>query len=131
MAPEMVAIDMTKAERMQSMPSILARVEAELSDLAACVDDLHKIVEIVGDEVIRDKAKFYHSAQSIDIVEQRLSGLAHFVSELANMTPAHWSVDCHVAASKLKLSALAKQLSSHDGHHASSHQQAAGESEFF
>lgn len=69
------------------------------------------------------------TAQSIGLVEQRLSSLSHFVLEAAELIPGEWEILGHAAAQKLTLSALAHRLSAAEEH--DHHIGAPGEMEFF
>lgn len=122
---------MKQIQQTEPITEILSRVARELTDLAESVDRLHSLVENVNRDSIRDIGAFMHSAQSIDIVEQRLSGLSHFVQELCELMPDHWEVEGHVAAQNLKLAELARRLSNFESHEPASTEHLPGESEFF
>jgi hypothetical protein len=123
---------MTKhIQRTEPITAILSRVALELTDLAKCVDRLHGMVENVRRDCIVEIGPFLQSAQNIDIVEQRLSCLSHFVSELCELMPSHWEVEGRVAAQNLKLAELARRLSNIENHESTSIGQLSGESEFF
>lgn len=113
----------------QPVVEILSRVAAELTELAHMVDNLHSLVD--GMEHLRDAQRevAMRDAQSIDLIEQRLSSLAHFFSELLEMIPPDWEITGKAAAQKLKLSALAHRLSAAEG--SAGHDHAAGEYEGF
>jgi len=121
---------MTTSASPQPITDILSRVATELTDLAQSVNQLHALVEGfggAGDETARDH--FLHNAQSIDLVEQRLSSLSHFLLEMNEIIPPHWEITGRAAAQKLKLSALAHRLSAPEGHLHLGH--VAGDLEFF
>ena len=46
----------------------------------------------------------------VDILQKRLAGLSHFVSQLAALAPSHWVIESDVAAKKLKHSKWAEAL---------------------
>jgi hypothetical protein len=112
----------------QPIVEILSRVSAELIDLAQSVDKLHALVED-AEGARKDKDGFLQDAQSIDLIEQRLSSLSHFIDELVELIPPEWEVLGRAAAQKLKLSALAHRLSAPEGHVHHSH--VSGELEIF
>lgn len=120
---------MMTSQELQPVAEMLNRVARELDDLARSVDDLHALVETNGRKRFTARAGFMHQAQSIDLVEQRLSSLSHFLVELAGLVPPEWEVHSNAAAQKLKLSALAMRLSSKESGEAVA--VIAGESEFF
>jgi hypothetical protein len=113
----------------QPIVEILSRVSAELTDLAQSVDRLHPLVQEIGDAGRKDRDVLMHEAQSIDLIEQRISSLAHFLVELTEIIPPEWEVLSRGAAQKLKLSALAHRLSSPEGH--VHHGHVSGELEMF
>lgn len=122
---------MTHVQKSQLVIEILRRLARELDESAALVDDLHALVELSARAGVARDGDFVRSAQSIDMLQQRLAGLSHFISELAELTPSHWLVESHAAAKKLKLSKLAERLS-HMGDGPLSHcDHEAGELEMF
>ncbi|MCC3244851.1 hypothetical protein LG047_05885 [Methylocystis sp. WRRC1] len=116
---------MIKAQDSQPIIEILKRVARELDDAAVSVNDLSGMVETSVRNGIARNEVFLRSAQTVDILHQRLEGLSHFVTELAELMPSHWEVESHEAARKLKLSRLKNRLGhSYDGpesgiHHSS------------
>ncbi|HEY8163053.1 MAG TPA: hypothetical protein VIF34_12425 [Methylocystis sp.] len=113
----------------QSIIEILSRVSSELTDLAQSVDRLHPLVQEIGASEKRDKETLLQEAQSIDLIEQRLSSLSHFLVELIEIIPPEWEILSRSAAQKLKLSALAHRLSAPEGH--VHHRHVSGEPEMF
>lgn len=107
--------DMIKAQDSQPIIEILRRVARELDEAAVSVDDLHGVVETSIKHGAAKSEAFLRSAQTVDILHQRLEGLSHFVTELAELMPSHWVVESHAATRNLKLSRLRNRLaSSHD-----------------
>lgn len=121
---------MTEAQDSQPIVGILTRVAIELQDLAKSVDDLHCLVVDIEHVSVTQRRTFLSRGQTIDIVEQRLSSLSHFMTELVELMPSHWEVDGEAATRKLKLSALATRLSKKEAAQ-SVIAHMAGESEFF
>jgi hypothetical protein len=113
----------------QQIVEILARVGAELTDLADSVNQLHTLAEGMGQMRGPEREAMMREAQSIDLIEQRLTSLAHFFTELVPLIPADWEITGRVAAQKLKLSALAHRLSAVDATPGHSH--VTGEFECF
>jgi hypothetical protein len=89
---------------------ILLRIGAELGEAATSVDDLHALV---GATVKANGANetFLREAQTIDMLQQHLSALAGFISELSESLPESWRVESGDAVSKVKLSKLRQRLS--------------------
>jgi hypothetical protein len=104
------AKQMQDVQRPHLAIDILRRLAKELDQSAGLVDDLHALVERSAWLDGAQNNEFVRSAQSIDILQQRLAELSHFVSELAELTPSHWVMESHIAAKKLKLSKLAEAL---------------------
>ena len=122
---------MTHVQKSELVIEILKRLANELDESAALIDDLQALVELSARMGVAQDNDFVRSAQSIDILHQRLAGLSHFVSELAELTPSHWVVESHAAAKKLKLAKLAERFS-HMGDGPLSHgDHQAGEFEMF
>jgi len=105
---------MTTAQESKPIVDILRRVGGELGEAAAMIEDLHRLFSNIDRACISQNAAFMQSAQSIDIVQQRLNGLSHFVNELAELMPSHWLVESHAASRKVQLSHLAARLNHHD-----------------
>jgi hypothetical protein len=122
---------MKTTQQTQPIVEILSRVAHELTDIAKSVDHLHCLVENIDGGCIVERSAFMQSAQSIDIVEQRLSGLSHYITELAELMPAHWEVEGQAAVQKLKLSRLAARLSCDTAHEAALLAHPTGDLEFF
>jgi len=101
---------MIKGQDSQPIIEILRRVARELDDAAVSVNDLSGLVETSVRHGVARNEVFLQSAQTVDILHQRLEGLSHFVTELAELMPSHWVVESHAAARKLKLSRLKNRL---------------------
>jgi hypothetical protein len=112
----------------QPIVEILSRISAELNDLAQSVDRLHSLV-VDAHAANTDKETFLQDAQSIDLIEQRLSNLSYFIDEITGMIPPEWEIVGKAAAQKLKLTALAHRLSAPEGQVHPDH--ASGEFEMF
>lgn len=115
--------------RPQPLIDILSRVARELRDAARDTDRLHCLVDGVEWGNVKEKEELIRSAQLIDAIEQRLSGLSDFVSALAELAPDQWELEGHRASQSVKLSELAARLANRPGAAVAAHQ--AGESEFF
>jgi hypothetical protein len=121
---------MTRTREPQPIVDILSRVAVELTDLAGSVERLHSLVETIDHNCAVQRSAYFHTAQSIDIAEQRLASLSHFITELVELIPPDWEILGHAAARNLKLTALATRLSNKEALElVATH--AAGESEFF
>jgi hypothetical protein len=110
----------------QALVDVLSRLASELRETAKETDRLHCLVDGVAWGDVKEKAELMRSAQAIDAIEQKLSGLSEFVAALAEQAPRQWEVAGHLAAARLKLAGLAARLV--DRPHAD---HPAGESEFF
>jgi hypothetical protein len=122
---------MTQVQKSQLVIEILRRLADELDESAVLVDDLQTLVETAARTGVAQDNDFVRSAQSIDILQQRLACLSHFMLELAELTPSHWVVESHAAAKKLKLSKLAERLGHIGDAPLSPNDHQAGELEIF
>ncbi|PWB82589.1 MAG: hypothetical protein C3F11_11070 [Methylocystaceae bacterium] len=120
---------MNSKNRSQPLTDVLTRVAHELRNLAKDTDRLHCLVDNVHWAGVEEKDEVMRSAQAIDAIEQRLSALSDFVAALAELAPAQWEVEGHLASQKVKLAELAGRLS--DQPHTPSAVHHAGDSEFF
>lgn len=120
---------MDSNDRSQPLPDVLTRIARELRLLAKDTDHLHCLVDNVHWASVAEKDEVMRSAQAIDAIEQRLSALSDFVSALAELAPAQWEVEGHLASQRVKLAELARRLS--DRPHTPSAVHHAGDSEFF
>jgi len=126
----MAAEKIRDTQQSEPVIDILTRVSSELNDIAVSINQLHSLIECIDRGSIKDSGLFIHSAQSIDILEQRICGLSHFITELADLMPDHWELESLAAARKLKLSELATRLTRREIVEVMA-AHAPGESEFF
>jgi hypothetical protein len=100
---------MEKEQSGTPLGDILLRIGVELGEAARSVEDLHALV---GATVKANGANetFLREAQTIDILQQHLSALGGFISELSESLPESWRVESGDAVSKVTLSKLRQRL---------------------
>lgn len=114
--------------------AVLSRIhmiQGKLSNAAGSVDDLHRLVSAAVERGAKRDDSFLRWAQTVDILEQKLSALSHYVGELAELMPEHWVVKNEAATKKLKLSRLAERLGRLSDHPDLGAEHASGEFEIF
>lgn len=89
----------------------LGRVSAELRDMAAVVNDLH-VLAGAQNAAAPDHA-YLQALQSVDLIEQKLRGLAGFLADLAQAAAPDWRIDAQAALAAITLSDLAARLTGH------------------
>ncbi|WP_426958709.1 hypothetical protein [Muricoccus radiodurans] len=87
---------------------ILGAVGREASDLARMAAGLQAALPVPGTRLC---ARTVESLQSLDLLTQRLQGLADFLDALAPTLPPAWRADVAAAVRGLTLSGLARRLS--------------------
>jgi|HubBroStandDraft_4_1064222.scaffolds.fasta_scaffold1168934_1 hypothetical protein len=89
---------------------ILGRVAAELRQAAVLIERLPICTEHFKESMGSEDSHYLRAMQGLDHSSQRLSGLADFLSALADRAPAHWHLDTHLASQVVTLAELAKRL---------------------
>lgn len=96
------------AER--SVAGLLATLGTEFRDLGVLAESLQDLPSRLGGSGC-DSATIV-AAQGLDVLAQRLHGLAAFSIALAATVPAEWRLDTTAAASLVTLSDLQRRLTS-------------------
>ena len=96
-------------ESQRSLSEIVESIVAEIRFLAALVDGCHSIPapRVEGGAV---HPEFIRQMQTADRINQRLDGLADFLSELRNTMPPDWRLNTDAALRIIKVHTLAQQL---------------------
>ncbi|WP_378944795.1 hypothetical protein [Mesorhizobium sp. ANAO-SY3R2] len=104
------------------LAALLGRAGAELTDLAAAVEQLHPLVSAHAQQAAPATPTASAPApknltpddiqalQGIDHIEQKLRALAGFLSDLAKTAAPDWQLDAHQALAAITLSDLASRL---------------------
>ena len=100
-------------ESQRSLSEIVELIVAEIRSLATLVDGCHSIPapRVEGGGV---HPEFIRHMQTADRINQRLDGLADFLSELRNTMPTDWRLNTDAALRTIKIDTLAQQLGSSD-----------------
>ncbi len=96
---------------MNSATETLRTVAAEVSHLADMSDRLQALISSALLADTTTNAGHLKEFQAIDLLVQRLHGVAIFISALAETTHPDWRVDAAAAAANIPLSDLARRLS--------------------
>jgi len=120
----------SQVQKSQLLIEVLKRLAQEIDESTVYVDDLSELVALSLQHGVDGDPAFLRAAQSVDILQQRLCCLSHYLQELAVLTPTHWVVESHTAAKKLKLSKLADRLG-HLEESSAKLEHLAGEVEFY
>jgi hypothetical protein len=83
----------------------------ELADLARLSDRLQSSVARLTAELGPPDSGFLTEVQAIDLLSQRLDGMAAFLRVLADSAPIHVTTDVHAAVMGLTLAEQARRLS--------------------
>jgi len=89
----------------------LSLAAQELSDLARMGDDLQGVVARLAAQAGCRDAELMAEAQAVDMLSQRLTGMAAFLSALASAAPQGVTTDVHAAVMDLTLAEQARRLS--------------------
>lgn len=98
-----------EAEKDASLAELLGRVGGELASAAREVDDLHVLVTYATAEELTSDS-FVRRVQTIDLLQQHLQALSHFMCALSRTVPTGWVVSGE-AADGVKLARLRERLS--------------------
>ncbi len=87
---------------------LFERLRAEIEQLAFSADGLQDVVgglaaRLEGEEL----SLFINKIQDLDLLVQRLQGLAGFLHTLQDAVPSHWAVDVTSALERLTLGSQA------------------------
>lgn len=89
----------------------LALAAIELADLARLSDRLQSSVARLTADLGPPDSGFLTEVQAIDLLSQRLDGMAAFLRVLAASAPTHVTTDVHAAVMGLTLAEQARRLS--------------------
>jgi hypothetical protein len=91
--------------------ALLDRLRAEIEQLAFSADGLQ---DVVGGLAVRlegeERSLFVDKIQDLDLLVQRLQGLAGFLHTLQDVVPPDWSIDATSALARLTLGSQAALL---------------------
>lgn len=124
------------APALTPLPDLLARVSAELADIAAATNRLHTLAAArtgdatgagagdgtgdgdgtgYGNATAGDHA-YLQALQSVDHIEQKLRGIAGFLADLAQAAKPDWQIDAQTALAAITLADLAARLKGQPPH---------------
>jgi hypothetical protein len=88
----------------------LLSVAVEVHSLAESANNLQTLICDTVVPGLVDNVAHQREIQAVDLLVQRLQGVAAFVGALAGLTPLDWHVDAASAAATVRLSDLADRL---------------------
>ena len=91
------------------LEGLLATMHAELVALQRLSTDAQLVMSFALREAVLDPGQ-WSRAQSLDLISQRLEGLATIASALAGSIPPSWTVDAAAVVRDVSLSDLADRL---------------------
>ncbi len=94
----------------EPMVQVLEAIAGELAQMAQAGDRLQLLISAALVSDGRQNAEHLREFQSIDLLVQRLHGVAIFTGCLAAVTPGDWGIDAASAAVAVPLSDLARRL---------------------
>jgi len=92
------------------LSTTLSAVAVEIDDLAKLSDRLQSLISAALTADGAANSDHMKEFQAIDLLVQRLHGVAIFMSALAESTSVHWHVDAAAAAAGVPLGDLARRL---------------------
>ena len=90
----------------EPISDVLARVRAELEDIALAIDRNQALIAKSTWNVGSADADYVKAMQDADLSAQRIAGIASFLREIGDATHSHWHVDTGGATSTLTLTEL-------------------------
>lgn len=96
----------------EPMTEVLARVHAELEEIARRIDHNQAMIAKSTWTVGAADADYVRAMQDADLSAQRIAGVANFLRALGSASQPHWQIDTATATSTLKLTELIRSIGS-------------------
>lgn len=133
----MIAQDDSASERNTSakglvvpLADVLSRAGHELTHIAWFLQHLQILLSPLIIKAAEHDADHMRHMQSLDHIEQKIMGLADFVTALSNLAHEHWQIDPAAAADRVLLADLSARLGFKDSE-TETYSTAWGECDFF
>ena len=97
------------AQATERVAEVLARIVAELEDVAGRIDANQAAIAGAGPAALNDGV-YVAAMQDADLSAQRIAGVAGFLRALADASPGDWRLDTAPATGTLKLAALVETI---------------------
>lgn len=110
---------------------VLARIHAELEEIAARIDRNQAAIARATWEVGSSDEDYVRAMQDADLSAQRIAGVADFLRALGEASEPHWYIDTSGATETLKLSELVRSIGSAGLEIQMKDDEAAGDVDFF
>lgn len=94
----------------ERLTDVLARIHAELEDIAARIDRNQAMIARVTWAVGAADADYVKAMQDADLNAQRIAGVAGFLRALGDASQPHWRIDTAPATRTLKLAEMIRSI---------------------
>jgi len=94
----------------EQISEVLARVQAELEDIARRVDHNQAMIARTTWDVGAADHDYVKAMQDADLSAQRIAGVAEFLRALADAAEPGWHIDTSVATRAIKLTELVRSI---------------------
>jgi Ser/Thr protein kinase RdoA (MazF antagonist) len=98
----------------ESLGDVLARVHAELEEVARRIDRNQAAIARSTWAAGAADADYVRAMQDADLSAQRIAGVAEFLRALRAASQPHWRIDTAMATDTLKLSELIRSIGTAD-----------------
>lgn len=123
--------DDVASTRAESLSDVLARVHAELEEVARRIDRNQAAIARSTWEVGAADADYVKAMQDADLSAQRIAGVAEFLRALRAASEPHWRIDTATATDTLKLTELIRSIGAADRLVQAKNEADSGEVDFF
>ena len=107
-------MSLSKRHSVESFPEqisdVLARVQAELDDIARRVDHNQAMIARTTWDVGSADQDYVRAMQDADLSAQRIAGVAEFLRALADAAEPGWRIDTSAATQAIKLTELVRSI---------------------
>jgi hypothetical protein len=107
-------MSLPKRHSVESFPEqisdVLARVQAELDDIARRVDHNQAMIARTTWDVGSADQDYVRAMQDADLSAQRIAGVAEFLRALADAAEPGWRIDTSAATQAIKLTELVRSI---------------------
>ncbi|WP_157017968.1 hypothetical protein [Mesorhizobium xinjiangense] len=94
---------------------VLARIEAELCDIARAIDRNQAVIASAAAGLPNVAPSVLCAVQEADLLSQKVAGIADFIAACRDGLPRDLDIDAGAALAGVKLAGLRRRLASTDG----------------
>lgn len=121
----------SKSGSPERLIDVLARIHAELEEIAARIDRNQAAIARATWDVGSSDEDYVRAMQDADLSAQRIAGVADFLRALGEASEPHWYIDTTGATGTLKLSELVRSIGTAGIEIQKKDEEAAGDVDFF